>query len=108
MSGNPITTVDTIPPTLAFRVEVLRSLKPLKDAAVQEITKMAGSRGLDKQIIDGGQIAYLIGRFITFESAAEYADLLIRNGYKEAKVVAWLGKKEIPVDTARELFDNLK
>jgi len=50
----------------------------------------------------------LIGKFITFESAVEYTDLLIRNGYREAQVVAWLGKKEIPVDTARQLFENLK
>ena len=69
---------------------------------------MAGNRGLDIQPVDGGKIAYLIGKFITFETAAEYADLLIRNGYREAQVVAWLGKKEIPIDTARQLFENLK
>jgi sulfur carrier protein ThiS len=50
----------------------------------------------------------LVGKFITFETAAEYADLLKRNGYREAQVVAWLGKKEIPIETARHLFDNLK
>ena len=55
-----------------------------------------------------GIIAYLIGKFITFESAEEYADLLKRNGYRDAQVVAWLGKKEIPIETARQLFDNLK
>lgn len=102
------TPVDTVPPTLAFRVEVIRSVKPLKDDAVQGITKMAGSRGFDIQPVDDGKFAYLIGKFITFESAAEYADLLLRNGYRDAKVVAWLGKKEIPIETARKLFDDLK
>ena len=102
------TPIDTIPPTLSFRVEVTRSLKPLKEDVVDGIKKMAGNRGLDIQTLDDGKIAYLIGKFITFESAAEYADLLIRNGYREAKVVAWLGKKEISVETARQLFENLK
>jgi hypothetical protein len=104
----PGTQVDTIAPTLAFRVEVIRSLKPLKDDAVEGIRKMAGNRGLDIQTLEDGKFAYLIGKFITFETAAEYADLLNRNGYREAKVVAWLGKKEISIETARQLFDNLK
>jgi len=104
----PETPIDTIPPTLSFRVEVIRSLKPLKDDMVEGIKKMAGNRGLDIQPLDDGNIAYLIGKFITFESAAEYADLLIRNGYREARVVAWLGKNEIPVETARQLFENLE
>jgi tetratricopeptide (TPR) repeat protein len=102
------TQTDTLPPTLAFRVQVIRSSKPVKDDVIDGIRKMAGSRGLDIQSTDDGNVAYLIGKFITFESAAEYADLLIRNGYRESKVVAWLGKKEIPVETARQLFDNLK
>jgi hypothetical protein len=100
--------VDTVPPTLSFRVEVIRSLKPLKDDVVDGIKKIAGTRGLDIQPLDDGNIAYLIGKFITFESATEYADLLIRNGYREARVVAWLGKKEIPVETAKQLFENLE
>ena len=104
----PDTPVDTIPPTLSFRVEVIRSLKPLKEDMVEEIKKMAGSRGLDIQPLDDRNIAYLIGKFITFESAEEYADLLKRNGYREARVVAWMGKKEIQVETARQLFDNLE
>jgi tetratricopeptide (TPR) repeat protein len=106
-SGNQFQT-DTLPPSLAFRVQVIRSAKPVKDEMVEGIRKMAGSRGLDIQSTNDGNIAYLIGNFITFESAAEYADLLIRNGYREAKVVAWLGRKEISVETARQLFDNLK
>jgi len=98
--------IDTIPPSLLFRVEVIRSIKPLKDDAVEDIKTVSGSRGLDILTLDNGNIVYLIGKFITFTSAAEYADLLIRNGYREAKVVAWLGKKEIPVETARQLFEN--
>ncbi|MDO9340938.1 MAG: hypothetical protein Q7T72_10515 [Bacteroidales bacterium] len=104
----PETPIDTVPPTLSFRVEVIRSLKPLKDDIIEGIKKMAGNRGLDIQPLDDGNIAYLIGKFITFESAAEYTDLMIRNGYRETRVVAWLGKKEIPVETARQLFENLK
>jgi hypothetical protein len=98
--------IDTIPPSLLFRVEVIRSLKPLKDDAVEGIKTVAGNRGLDIITLDNGHIVYLIGKFITFTSASEYADLLIRNGYREAKVAAWLGKKEIPVETARQLFEN--
>jgi tetratricopeptide (TPR) repeat protein len=99
---------DTIPPTLAFRVEVMRVLKPVKEDIFEGMRKMAGSRGLDTQTLEDGKIVYLIGNFITFDSAVEYTDLLIRNGYREAKVSAWLGKKEIPVDTARQLFENLQ
>ncbi|HPT21060.1 MAG TPA: hypothetical protein PLR88_03855 [Bacteroidales bacterium] len=99
---------DTLLPTLSFRVEVVRSPKPLKKDAIEEIKKVAGNRGFDIQVLDGGNIAYLIGNFITFDSAAEYADLLVRNGFSKAQVVARLGKKEIPVETARQLFDNLK
>jgi len=102
------TPADTLPPTLAFRVQVIRSLKPVKDDVIEGMRKMSGSRGLDILSTDDGNFVYLIGKFITFESAAEYADLLLRNGYRDAKVVAWLGKKEIPVETARQLFDNLK
>ncbi|HUX58750.1 MAG TPA: SPOR domain-containing protein [Bacteroidales bacterium] len=102
------TPVDTVPPTLSFRVEVIRSSKPLKDEILGGIKKIAGNRGLDIQQLDDGNIVCLIGKFITFESAAAFADLLVRNGYREAKVGAWLGKKEIPVDIARQLFDNLE
>jgi hypothetical protein len=108
MKSVPETSIDTVPPTLSFRVEVIRSLKPLKEDVIEGIKKMAGNRGLDIQPLNNGDIAYLVGKFITFESAAEYADLMLRNGYREAKVVAWLGKKEIPVETARQLFENLE
>jgi hypothetical protein len=99
---------DTITPTLIFRVEVTRALKPLKEDAIEGIRKIAGNRGLDILILDDGKTGYLIGKFITFETAAEYSDLLKRNGYKDAQVVAWLGKKQIPIDTARQLVDKLK
>ncbi len=99
---------DTLPPKLSFRVEAARSQKPLKDDVTEGLLKVAGTRGLDILTLNDGNIVYLIGNFITFESAAEYADLLVRNGYREAKVAAWLGKKEIPVETARQLFDSLK
>lgn len=101
-------TKDTIPPTLSFRVEVTRSTKPLKEDIIDGIKKMAGHRGLDSETLSDGTIIYLIGSFITYVSAEEYADLLTRNGYREAKVVAWLGKKEIPVDTAKQLFEGIE
>jgi hypothetical protein len=99
---------DTIPPTLTFRVEVTRSAKPLKEDIVEEIRKISGNKGLDIVTIEDGQTDYLIGKFITFETAAEYSDLLKRNGYRDAHVVSWLGNKEIPIETARQLFDKLK
>ena len=75
---------------------------------MEGIKKMAGNRGFDIQSADNLNTVYLIGKFITFESAAEYADLLIRNGYREAKVVAFMGKKEIPVETAKQLVEDRK
>jgi tetratricopeptide (TPR) repeat protein len=102
------TSIDTVTPALSFRVEVMKSLKPLKDDIVDGIKKMSGSRGMDAQQRDDGNFAYLIGKFITFESAADYAGLLIRNGYPKARVVAFLGNKEIPVETAKHLFENLE
>jgi hypothetical protein len=99
---------DTLIPTLTFRVEVMRVLKPLKPNVIESIKTLSGNRGLDIITLEDKKIAYLIGNFITFESAAEYADLMVRNGYRDARVVAWLGTKEIPVDTARQLFENLK
>ncbi|MFN8240571.1 MAG: hypothetical protein U0X39_07440 [Bacteroidales bacterium] len=97
---------DTIPPTLVFRVEVTRSSKPLPAAKIEEMRKLAGQRGFDIIVNDSKQNLYIIGKFLTFRSATEYADLLVRNGYKESKVVAYIGKKEIPVETARQLFEQ--
>ena len=99
---------DTIPPTLSFRVEVVRTEKPVSEESYEELKKLSGTRGLDIESLPDGKIVYLIGKFITFESAENYADLLVRNGYRDAKVAAWLGKREIPVETAKQLFENLK
>jgi hypothetical protein len=99
---------DTIPPTLSFSVEVIRSLKPLKDDVAEGIKKLAGNRGLNVKQLEDGNTACYVGKFITFESATEYADLMKRNGYRDAHVVAFLGEKEVPVETARQLFENLK
>jgi hypothetical protein len=99
---------DTVPPTLSFRVEVIRSMKPVGEGVYDEMKKLSGSRGLDVETLPDGMIVYLIGNFITYQSAVDYADLLVRNGYREAKVAAWLGKKEIPVETAKQLFNSLK
>lgn len=108
IQGMPETKADTIPPTLTFRVEVMRSKKPVKDDVIEGIKKMAGTRGMEIVKLEDDTQIFLIGMFITYESAAEYADLLVRNGYRESKVAAWLGKKEIPIETAKELFDRLK
>ena len=108
ITAESVTHADTVTPTLTFRVEVTRSVKPLKEDAVEGIRKIAGNRGLDILMFDDGKTGYLVGKFITFETAAEYSDLLKRNGYKDAQVVAWLGKKQIPIDTARQLVDKLR
>ena len=99
---------DTVPPTLAFRVEVVRAEKPVSEQSYEELKKLSGTRGLDIESLPDGNIVYLIGKFITFESAYDYADLLVRNGWRDAKVAAWLGKKEIPVETAKQLFKSLE
>ncbi|MBA4321369.1 MAG: hypothetical protein C0408_00980 [Odoribacter sp.] len=97
---------DTIPPTLLFRVEVIKSAKPVNSEQLDNIKRLAGNRGLDILKNESGQIIYLVGKFLNFESAAEYSDLLTRNGQKEAKVTAYLGKREIPVETAKQLFER--
>jgi tetratricopeptide (TPR) repeat protein/predicted HTH domain antitoxin len=99
---------DTVPSTLIFRVEVVKSPNPLPEDQLEKIRRLAGSRGLEIMINSIQQNVYLIGKFLTFESAAEYADLLVRNGQKEAKVAAYLGRKEIPVETAKQLFEKLE
>ena len=106
--NSPQPAADTLPPTLTFRVEVIRIKKPLDEKKTEELRKVAGSRGLDVLKAEDGNTVYLIGKFITFESAAEYNDILVRNGYSESKVIAWLGNKEIPVETARKLFEKIE
>jgi hypothetical protein len=87
-------------------VEVKRTQKPLPEDQVETMKKMAGNRGFDVVNPEPKQYIYLIGSFFSYTSATEFADLLLRNGYKETKVAAWLGKREIPVETARQLFDQ--
>lgn len=99
---------DTLPPTLVLKVEVARSVQPLKDEAIDPIRKLAGKRTFEMVTLENGSVAYLIGNFITFESAGTFADLLQKNGYRDAKVVAWLGRREIDIETARQLFEALK
>ncbi len=102
----PVKRIDAEASTLVFRIEVTRSSKPLGDETTEAYRKMAGSRGFEIIQADGGTFVYLIGKFITFESASEYADLLKRNGYRDAKISAYLGSREIPVETAKQLFEK--
>ena len=71
------------------------------------MSKMAANRGFDVIVTDKKVNIYLIGTFLSYKNASEFADLLIRNGYREAKVVAYLGTREIPIETARQFFDEL-
>jgi tetratricopeptide (TPR) repeat protein len=104
----PDAKADTTTQTLVFKVEVKRTSSPMTEDQVEEIRKLASKRGLEViQRLDG-KISYLVGKFITFETAQEYADLLKRNGYQESQVVSWLGRKEIPIESAKKLFENLK
>lgn len=103
-----MTPADTIPPELCFRIEVARSLKPLKQEVLDGMTKIAGSNGVDTEKAFDGSTIYLVGKFITYDSALTYADLMLRNGFRDAKVVARLGKKEVPVEIARGLFEKVE
>ncbi len=93
--------------TLIFRAEVLRSAKPVKPDVMDKIELLAENRQLDILRSNKGETIILIGKFITFESADDYVSLLIRNGYSEARVSAWVGANEIPVETARELLKQV-
>lgn len=93
--------------TLSFRAEVIRSKKPATPEVTQKIALLSGSRGLDIIKNNQGENLYLIGKFITFESAEEYVSLLIRNGYSTARVAAYVGTQEIPVESAKELLKKL-
>lgn len=94
--------------TLVFRVELLQSAVPPGDSETESYRKVAGNRGFEIIEKEDGTFVYLIGKFITFESASEYAGLLNRNGFREAKVVAYAGSMEIPVETAKQLFEKQK
>ncbi|HUW93557.1 MAG TPA: SPOR domain-containing protein, partial [Bacteroidales bacterium] len=103
-----ISITDTIPVgTLSFRAEVLRSKKPVTPEVAQKIALLSGKRGMDIIKNNQGETLYLVGNFITFESAEEYVSLLIRNGYTTAKVAAYVGTQEIPVESAKELLKKL-
>ncbi|MDR2886786.1 MAG: hypothetical protein LBV26_02115 [Bacteroidales bacterium] len=107
-NSQAVAAADTLPPTLVFRVETMRVAKEPKPDVVESLRTLAGSRGLDIVATDDKKIACLIGRFITFASAAEYADLLIRNGYRDSRVTAWLGNREVPLETAKQLFESIE
>ena len=98
---------DTVPPVLSYRVELLRVKQPVKEDPLNMMKRIAGSRGMDIFTMENGEIVYLIGTFVTYDSAVEYADLVSRNGFPDAKVAAWLGRREIPLETARQLFDMI-
>jgi len=93
--------------TLSFRAEVMRIDKPVKPEVVQKIEVLAGNRGLDMIKNSNGETVFLIGNFITFESADEYVSLLVRNGYGSARVAAYVDRQEIPVEAARELVNKM-
>lgn len=93
--------------TLSFRAEVMRISKPVKPEVIEKIELLAGTRGLDMIKNSNGETVFLIGNFITFESADEYVSLLIRNGYSTARVAAYVGTQEIPVEAAKELLNKL-
>jgi hypothetical protein len=92
--------------TLSFRAEVMRLNKPVKPEMVEKLELLAGNRGLDMIKNNVGETVVLIGNFITFESADDYVSLLIRNGYSTARVAAYVGTREIPVEAARELLNK--
>ncbi len=93
--------------TLSFRAEVMRISKPVKPEVIEKMEMLAGSRGLDMIKNSSSETVFLIGNFITFESADEYVSLLIRNGYSSARVAAYVGMQEIPVKAAMELLNRL-
>ncbi|MBN1388028.1 MAG: SPOR domain-containing protein [Bacteroidales bacterium] len=93
------------PPTLVYRVQVMKVKKKIQDDELELIERLADQKSYDIFETASKEYVYLIGKFLTFESAAAYADLLYRNGMKDSKVVAYLGEKEIPLETAKKIFD---
>ena len=85
----------------------MRIDKPVKPEVVQKIEVLAGNRGLDMIKNSNGETVFLIGNFITFESADEYVSLLIRNGYSTARVSAYVDRQEIPVEAAKDLVNKM-
>jgi len=93
--------------TLLLRVEVLRAKTSDNKQINDEIARIAGERGFEILNPEKGLYVYLVGKFLTFESASAYADLLRRNGYKESRVVAYAGTREVPMETAMKYFEKL-
>lgn len=93
------------PPTLVYRVQVMKVKNKVQEDELELFKKLAEKKSYNIFETADKEYVYLIGKFLTFESAATYADLLYRNGMKEAKVVAYMGKKEIPLETAKKLFE---
>jgi hypothetical protein len=109
VQGEKVPAADTLPVgTLTFRAEAIRSKKPVKPEAIEKMELLAGTRGLDIIKNNQDETVYLIGNFITFESADEYVSLLIRNGYGTARVAAYVGMQEIPVEAAKELLNRIE
>jgi hypothetical protein len=109
VQGGKVPAADTLPVgTLTFRAEAIRSKKPVKPEAIEKMELLAGTRGLDIIKNNQDETVYLIGNFITFESADEYVSLLIRNGYGTARVAAYVGMQEIPVEAAKELLNRIE
>ncbi len=107
-ASEPVAQTPPVPiGTLSFRAEVMRIDKPVKPEVVQKIEVLAGNRGLDMIKNSNGETVFLIGNFITFESADEYVSLLVRNGYGSARVAAYVDRQEIPVEAARELVNKM-
>ncbi len=93
------------PPTLVYRVQVMKVKKKVQDEELELLERLADKRSYDIFETADKEYVYLIGKFLTFESAAAYADLLYRNGMKDSQVVAYLGDKEIPLETAKKMFE---
>jgi tetratricopeptide (TPR) repeat protein len=103
-----VESADTMPVgTLSFRAEVMRLDKPPKPELIDKLKQLAGERGLDIIKNNSNETVFLIGNFITFDSAEDYVSLLIRNGYSSARVAAYVGRYEISVEAAKELIKRL-
>jgi hypothetical protein len=92
--------------TLTFRAEVMRYAKPVKPEVIEKAELLAGKKKFDIIKSNKGESIMLIGNFITFESASEYVSLLKRNGYAAARVVAYVGNSEMPLEKAKELLNT--
>ena len=106
-SGSNLTEArDTVIQTLLLRVEVLRTNKSDNKQFNDEISRVTADKGFEILNPEAGSYVYIVGKFLTFESASAYADLLKRNGYKDARVVAYAGNREIPLETALKYFEK--